>query len=1250
MKRCVMHNRELEQVINEEAAKLHQFNEDLQTDRGVTGSADRPAVLEAEFQQVITGAETHLRRLTEILQIDSEFTRSADRLAVLEAESGKFDHVGYISQIHPWVPVVDVLDRVKEYTSAYNKHLTQQEMTDHRNFLANTINENLLRQRPKFEAMSAEEAMSYRLFLDNLSTNYLSDNQQLRETLVHLKGKTQVVIDTKSKTEIRVEFGKLEKSNHKIYQKLNAIDKSITRGQMLLQKTLVDIHKSAEGNKAEQQKQIAIVFKKLNELGITISSDLRRVVENNHEVREKINGMHQYLKSQAARQSREDKERQTQANYQGVAETFGFIGALGNQLKNKDLQRIGIIGGACVKIAQSVTALQGLGTFSLAALNPMMAIGMAGLSILGAFAKQGPDPNKLILEAIRGLSEQVHTLRREMHERFDHLEQMLGKIMTKIIEGFCQLRIDNLQVKTMLKQIFGVLKEGQDNLQGSINTISNKLQTFIDNQSRMGRREKLENIHEILNRVTSDFTLNKSEFKQAFDQLQGLIRYRQYAPMLVGQQNESPASMLRSLENDSCYEFFADFNISLLCRHVSDMTNNVIPYRELVNPILWVWQSLGLMYLAERRYPRDKKGEDFISESEFNKLQEIFKIGKELEKFCLSLQNESLLRKLLENYEQSAGKLQTELEKYIRQEEQKTTNQLNAYWQTFIDASSETKLDAYRQQVIHTTDNVAGKNWFTGYCENHHPNGLHSIHIGDRDCDYVQDEIKKYQDNRQKSINAAKEKHLLMLRSQLLEAGRNEMPLRSCQFNFFAEPTVERHFYFGFVYPEDRNHPILPMAAGYRPYIPSVVYHAEWLGLGQIIIKYRIQEDQFTVTTHFIMPGQSLQIGPAFTSPYKPGIYQGNEAIWWFWAGGNYSLNGEAGYQVVRVRPQAEGNVWTSYVRLPACNEVNGLVDTLAYHPEQGELKGIDQLHEKILNKQQQLRSVIRSNMRDLILNNEQHPLTLAMIDFSNNYYLLRAALTLGFHDEVMTSPQWKYFSPESRHLPNLGVFNNGAQAIEERRGHFPDIVSLRNRDDFICFMETYQNMSPLQFFVVNLAYIRGQLKIDIETLVHRRAICQVNYKLLSGVLRQFQELLAYYELIKVPQNQLTEEINDVDALEQLRLMKYIGKKALGIMTPEQRQQLMISLQEDEGISLDHQGIARLCAPVEHKPENKRAGANLETRMSQNTASLFPAAKPASKSESKNEKTDADEVLVNLPDDDLTVDEHYRPDKFRLSL
>ncbi len=133
--------------------------------------------------------------------------------------------------------------------------------------------------------------------------------------------------------------------------------------------------------------------------------------------------------------------RQKLANYEGITDFFSAVSMMGG-----DLTKIGTIGKSLASIHKNFSLLTGgipgmAIPQGLAALSPISAIIMGGLSIIGLFRHKKRNDNPLVplMAQVRELAQQLNGLRQEMREHFQQVYRNQQKTIETIIDGVCHL-------------------------------------------------------------------------------------------------------------------------------------------------------------------------------------------------------------------------------------------------------------------------------------------------------------------------------------------------------------------------------------------------------------------------------------------------------------------------------------------------------------------------------------------------------------------------------------------------------------------------------------------------------------------------------------------------------------------------------------------------------------------------------------------------------------------------------------------
>lgn len=191
-------------------------------------------------------------------------------------------------------------------------------------------------------------------------------------------------------------------------------------------------------------------------------------------------------KAKVAEAERRKEEYIRSAHYcVDIATNVAYL--LGN---SKRAQQISVIGNALINVASVIA--------SAVTINPLLAASTilgACVSVKSLFGRnKGQDGNRMILDAIRALGEQLQVCRREMHERFDQVMSALDDINGNIVRGFLSLewKADNIleQIQVLRAEVSD-LSERQANTGATVIGQLTQLQRSIERQSQVDEVTKL---------------------------------------------------------------------------------------------------------------------------------------------------------------------------------------------------------------------------------------------------------------------------------------------------------------------------------------------------------------------------------------------------------------------------------------------------------------------------------------------------------------------------------------------------------------------------------------------------------------------------------------------------------------------------------------------------------------------------------------------------------------------------------------
>lgn len=1023
--------------------------------------------------------------------------------------------------------VADIISTAKKVKS-WNEERKLRKIERLQYSIANRIEAVLTRQRPDFSTLSAERALSYDMFLSSLRIDPALVAKQ--EFLKDFQHRARAVASQKGTQAILADLNELKANDDVINQHVTDIKQQqelFCRGQLvlhsqlsLLQTTQVLSHAAQQYHNAEQRESIEAVKSKLTRMGVAVDEDLKSLIDNNQEVRKQLTVMSDKFDLLVADLKERKEAQRIKDNFQGVMDTFGFVGSLGQVFGKPELCRVAKIGQAGVTIATAINALQGMTAAGPAALTPWMAIGSAALSIFSAFAKQGPDPHQITLDAINGLFDLIDQVRKELHIRFDQLEAMIGKTYATIIWNFAESRQQGYTLQQTLQKIQQELRSGFQVQQYSLQSIRDDLRGIASTQRVFGRYQSLEPIFPVIDEITTGQPLTEQRFAHLYHELNSKISdVHAVNVFLVGQDGEK-LDVVKAFEQDANHTLCHDFNIASLQAHVTRAIDDVKNEGVVVNPTLWSWEMSAMMALVKKLYPTVENIEQAlfrIHDGELQALEKHLNVAKRTQRFLVSLRDDKLINLLIANHQQSADKFKSELETYTLAEEAKVASELNSAWQNGvpgqpgIDAFQSAARELFHEEKIRINP-TASSNWWKASGEWKTPKWDHRESNGCSPEGFSEIARLKnlYISNKEKEMRDFKIEYVAAKLRPATLAGQNNQLVATNEFKFFADLQVRPHFHYAFTYPENNDLPVLPMPAHYEPPIPNELQAAEWLGLGKVAFRYAIADNKFIFKTLFKMNGVEHLVSKLEVN-YDPMVFSGGEGVWAFWVGGNVATSAVAKQQVKHTNNS--GTEYWSFSDVPVTKHVKGRRDTIKREPngrmidrtENGkvsvpvevvEIKAdspfITNIKQSIKAKQQELTRHFAKGLVEKLKGESVSPLANALVDYAHSYYMLQAAIVKGFgHHADFCANELGYFS-----------------TIQALPLSMPTLI--RDRIDFMRYLSSYQDeeMSFAQVFERSQLFFSDNVVSAMEILFHS---AQFNRSLFDETVQKLSELIDWY-------------------------------------------------------------------------------------------------------------------------------------------
>lgn len=928
----------------------------------------------------------------------------------------------------------------------------------------------------------------------------------------------------------------------KEYHKISYNKEDLARGQ----KKFAELMQTKDPKLVKDLSVEERIEKQLTKLGIETNDQFRKLLSDNQEIREQLSIVTDYIIDIA-------EQKKEHAKTQGLMSAAGFMGALGQFTGNEDLCRISAIAEAGVHIASCLTALQG--PLTLASLNPIAGIGIAVLSVAGMFRKRKNfDSNQALLQAIQFLASQLQTLRQEMHERFDRVENQLFEIYKSIIIGFCDIQRDQNKILTLLDDIKQEIVSGKIEMRELIGSLSEKIRSIHTMQYTQGRREKIERFYKQNNKATGIHVLSASEFKELYNEFTtDILTLHKDDSLLVGDRSLTLNKMVTCFEADENNPFMAQFHIKSLLDIVPLEDEKGIP--KLVNPTIWSWQVMGLMELIKRFYPQEEKYS--ISKTELKVIEQIAQLGEETLAFTKKCRDPEFLQLWIDRYQKAGDALQTQLEHFVQEEEIVISRELDKLYSERMEYPelrdnkmitreyAKSIFDIFQKQQIDINYQVAPY-WFTGENSNNHYKWGKKV---ERYENPTTDPRVKY---RADLYVEARKKTMSSMQARYTQQMKSLQGMPHGQFKYFSVPEIKSHIHYFFAFPVKHTDPILPLPEHYKTTIPKTLQLAEWLGIGHIQYQYRItdQNQHFILDTYFKSNEESTLIS-SLKVPYDPGLYTKSsyrsEAIWWYWVGGNYCKDGSYSYNNIYSNTTPESNTWRIDIHEPNTKENPGKyseikkenkvllnIEEKTIIDDQSELCAL--IAQGIKKEQAKYKQLIFNKMKKIIETNDGSELGKAFVEYSYSFYRLKSLLTIAYGEN---------------NLEKYGAF----YPILNKTG-------LNSRQEIVSSLDLLadKNISLVELIATHVMLVQSELSnAIIEIHSHQENLtCQ------EFILNLLNDLIACYKPYAVDENQLHSKLS-FEKMQHEQIETYQGvfgclTEAILSCDPDVQRQLKLAM------------------------------------------------------------------------------------------
>lgn len=775
-----------------------------------------------------------------------------------------------------------------------------------RNKIENLVIQRINLEKPDIHSLSIQDRTAYAMFLESPNLSYILKNNQefisMKNTVIRsIQGANANDLD-ESLTILK----QYQKQSNLTMINIDIATKQLLNGQ----KRFTDVIDNQTG---ENKLNFNEIKEKLEKLGVNVDDKLEKVLSTNGEVHNNINTIYDYvLEQQEKEQEKGQQEKEEEQNriqdIQGVMSSFGFVGALGSYLNNDKICKIGVVGQSLTTIHNSMTIMSKLDVvYSLANLSNFANIGMAVLSMASLFKSKGPNESQMILKAIQQISQQLFTMRKEMHERFDRIEEIMGKMFTLLISEFSEVHISNYRIERMLEIISHKIEMSEELLRSSLVKISSQL-VEMGNLTTIAERQKIiSSLSEKIGFITGPHSIGLEKFKELFNQLRlEACENSRNNIFLVGNRNSSIPEQVRSFlqsPDPSC-------NIALVQFAVIPNTRDVS-----ANPQVWAWASLAFMLLVEMRYKINGTGRR-ISKAEWEEIAKFIQVGTITQQFLNHLNNEIFRDGVNDMIIEAENEYNALVIQFQKDEESNLSKEIIAQWEKEFDKSDKPYRDIYEQAIIPVNPDAAKnttlyadfrQTWFRNMDRCHNLHGVFETfttriiaHVqGGKGRWYAEEYwggTKGYGgQGKYNDYKAICEKEIKDLKKAYLDTFRNSIfnkagPIRDFNFHF-DEPSevTDNLFAFCVMVPSQLSMPYLSTPHNFKPPIQHVARELEALNIGKYCVSYNIENNVFTLKVSIVINKRIIYLLQGSCS-YTPSVSSGIEAIYRWWENGSYSI------------------------------------------------------------------------------------------------------------------------------------------------------------------------------------------------------------------------------------------------------------------------------------------------------------------------------------------------------------------------
>ena len=683
---------------------------------------------------------------------------------------------------------------------------------------------------------------------------------------------------------------------------------------------------------------------KLENLGITVDDKLLNLVQSNIEIQKNVDQIYDLITNYISEKNTQQEKKEIAVKIALASRGFSFLGSVGERYNNKTLISVGVTGENLLNIytsyqsikesyelSKKLSLLTGNNPtiFSLDNIANFANIFSAIMTIGSLFKKNNQSESQMMMDAIKKLSETIYAMRREMHERFDRIEEIMGKMFTYLMSEFCEVHISGYRIERMLEMILMKMEMSEDLLRSSLIKISSQL-TEIGNLTTIAERQKtILNLSEKIGIITGPHSIGLEKFKELFNQLRiESCENSRNNIFLVGNKYSSISEQVILFRNTD-----PSFNISLVQLAVAPASRDAV-----ANPQVWSWATLAFMLLIEMRYKINGTGKR-LSKPEWDEIGKFIEIGAITANFLNYLNSNDVTEGIKVKIAEAESAYNSLIAQFQVEQETIHSNERIALWERDFDKHDKLLRDTYQNTYIPINPDAvtnkslyydAGNTWFRnidgtgafcGSVEWRQSIGIAGYlrtfttrivaHVqGGKGRWYAEHYWGGYKGydcaSRVTNYKNACETEIATLKKAYIDQYRNTIfnkpgQLRQLSFHYDLASEIDTLFPVCVMIPEQSGMPYLSTPNGFAPPIQHIARELEAICIGRYIVKYKIENSGFYITVCLQIDDKYIPLLSG-ECPYKAPVSSGLEAVYRFWENGTYSTE-EVGWEYWETNP-----------------------------------------------------------------------------------------------------------------------------------------------------------------------------------------------------------------------------------------------------------------------------------------------------------------------------------------------------------